>query len=65
MKVRELINRLKEFNEEAEIAIQYYNPDSLCQQELPASNDRDIYDDEDEDGPRTDRVIFDIWTFSY
>lgn len=65
MTVKELINRLKEFNEEAEIVIQYYNPDSLCQQELPASNDRDIYDDEDEDGPRIDRVIFDIWTFSY
>lgn len=65
MTVKELINRLKEFNENAEIEIQYYHPNALCQQTLPADNIRDIYNGEDKEWPREDIVIFDIWTFSY
>jgi len=60
MTVRELINNLKEFNENAEVELQYYDPVSLCQQTIPASNNRDFYEDEDENGTRTDRIIFDL-----
>lgn len=65
MTVKKLMDRLKEFNENAEIKIQYYDPDSLYMQTLPADNIRDIYNGEDKEWPREDIVIFDIWTFSY
>lgn len=65
MTVRELINNLKEFNENAEVELQYYDPVSLCQQTVPASRYRDFYEDEDENGTRDDRIVIDLWTFSY
>lgn len=65
MTVKELINRLKEFNENAEIELQYYDPVSLCQQTVPASRYRDLYEDEDINWTRTDKIIIDLWTFTY
>lgn len=64
MKVKELINRLKEFDENAEIELQYYDAVSLCQQTAPASECRDLYEDEDINWTRTDKVIIDLWTFN-
>lgn len=64
MKVKELINRLKEFDENAEIELQYYDAVSLCQQTVPASECRDLYEDEDINWTRADKVIIDLWTFN-
>lgn len=64
MTVKELINRLKEFDENAEIEIQYYNVDWCQQNSRPSiDNNIDIYEDEDEDGKYTNRVIIDLWDF--
>ncbi|MBO7691714.1 MAG: hypothetical protein J6T10_03665 [Methanobrevibacter sp.] len=60
MTVRELINNLKKFDENAEVELQYYNSVSLCQQTIPAFSHRDFYEDEDENGTRTDRIIIDV-----
>ena len=65
MTVKELINRLKEFNENAEIELQYYDPVSLCQQTIPDDRYRDLYEDEDKNWTRTDKIIIDLWTFTY
>lgn len=63
MTVKELINRLKEFNEDYEIEIQYYNVDWCQQNSRPSiDNNIDIYQDEDEDW-YTNRVIIDLWDF--
>lgn len=63
MTVKELINRLKEFDENYEIEIQYYNVDCCQQNSRPSiDNDIDIYQDEDEDW-YTNRVIIDLWDF--
>jgi len=64
MTVKELINKLKEFDENYEIEIQYYNVD-WCQAISRPSiyHDIDIYQDEDEDGKYTNRVIIDLWNF--
>lgn len=63
MTVKELINRLKEFDENYEIEIQYYNVDWCQQSSRPSiDNDIDIYQDEDEDW-YTNRVIIDLWDF--
>ena len=56
MKVKELINRLKEFDENAEIELQYYDAVSLCQQTAPASECRDLY--ENEEVPETEAREF-------
>lgn len=64
MTVKELINRLKEFDENAEIEIQYYNVDWCQALSWPSINwDLNIYEDEDEDGKYTNRVIIDLWDF--
>jgi len=64
MTVKELINRLKEFDENAEIEIQYYNV-TWCQTLSRPSidNDLDIYQEEDESGELWQRVIIDLWDF--
>lgn len=62
MTVKELINRLKEFNQEDEIEIQYYNVDWCQALSRPSINwDLNIY--EDEDWKYTNRVIIDLWDF--
>lgn len=60
MTVGELINRLKQFDWNCEIEFQYYNVDGLYQETLP-SNCIDIYEDEDENWLRTDKIIIDLW----
>lgn len=63
MTVKELINKLKEFDENCEIEIQYYNVDWCQQNSRPSINNNiDIYQDEDEDW-YTNRVIIDLWDF--
>ena len=63
MTVKELINRLQEFDENYEIEIQYYNVDWCQQNSRPSiDNNIDIYQDEDEDW-YTNRVIIDLWDF--
>lgn len=62
MKVKELIEKLKAYDQEAEIEIQYYSWWDMAT--FPSINwDITIYEDEDEDGNYTNRVIFDLWDF--
>lgn len=60
MTVGELIKRLKEFDENAEIEFQQYCVDWCYQYTIP-TRWIDLYEDEDENGYRTDKVIIDLW----
>lgn len=59
MTVKELIEKLKAFDQEAEIEIQYYSNGNMAT--FPSIDwDITIYEDKDDDWKYTNRVIFDL-----
>lgn len=62
MTVKELINKLQEFDENYEVEIQYYNKE-WCQYVSRPSIDRRITVYEDEEWYEWPRVLIDLWDF--